>query len=291
VHQYLLEQPALAEGLRQSVLFEIARDYLKAGILDRAESILKELLESQPAHTEGLATLAELYELGSEWASSIAIRKRLLQSGMSEQQTVIALLYGELAEESLRSEDHSQAQKYLNAARREIPRQSARPDDCRASGLCKKDWQGALKYWDKLLTLPTDSAILLVLEPFLQVLQHLGGQQQDHLQRLQAHCRSPLAIKRLAEALQKIEGQASASSFLRNILIKKPDLRVFQLLLSMDPKAPEAELIEKMALAVRQWQLEPELFHCQSCGYQSTQYYWRCPSCRQWGVFSGEEKL
>ncbi|MBU2838655.1 tetratricopeptide repeat protein [Acidithiobacillus thiooxidans] len=291
VHQYLLEQPTLAEELRQSVLFEIARDYLKAGILDRAESILKELLESQPAHTEGLATLAELYELGSEWASSIAIRKRLLQSGMSEQQKVIALLYGELAEEALRSGDQSQAQKYLNAARQEVP------DNPRALMIAgrlafdKKDWQGALKYWDKLLALPADSAILLVLEPFLQVLQHLGGQQQDHLQRLQDHCRSPLAIKRLAEALQKIEGQAAASSFLRNILIKKPDLRVFQLLLSMDPNAPETELIEKMALAVRQWQLEPELFHCQSCGYQSTQYYWRCPSCRQWGVFSGEEKL
>lgn len=90
VHQYLLDQPALASDLRQSVLFEIAQDYLKAGILDRAESILKELLDRQPDHLEGLATLAELYELGSEWAKSIAVRQQLHKTGTQGQRPVIA---------------------------------------------------------------------------------------------------------------------------------------------------------------------------------------------------------
>lgn len=291
VHQYLLEQPALTLELRRSVLFEIARDYLKAGILDRAESILKELLDSQPDHAEGLVTLAELYELGSEWASSIEIRKRLLQAGLPQQQEVIALLYGELAEESLLKGDHDQARRYLQAARRESPENPRVLIIAGRLAFMGEDWQKALKYWEKLLDHAADSAILLVLEPFLQALQHLGDRQhQDYLQRLQACCHSPLAIKRLAEALQIVEGQQAAVRFLREILIRTPNLRVFQLLLSMDAQAPEVELMEKMALAVRHWQIEPELFHCHVCGYQSTQYYWRCPSCRQWGTFSGGEK-
>ncbi|PKY11340.1 hypothetical protein B1757_04950 [Acidithiobacillus marinus] len=291
VHQYLLEQPALTLELRRSVLFEIARDYLKAGILDRAESILKELLESQPDHAEGLATLAELYELGSEWASSIEIRQRLLQSGLPRQREVIALLYGELAEESLRQGEREQAQQFLRAARREAPENPRVLLIAGRLAFMAEDWQKALRYWEKLLDHRAGSAILLVLDAFLQALQHLAKpQRQEYMQRLEAYCHSPLAIKRLAEALQLQEGQQIAARFLRSILFKNPDLRVFQLLLRMDAQAPEAELMEKMALAVRQWQIDPELFHCHVCGYQSTQYYWRCPSCRQWGTFSGEKK-
>lgn len=291
VHQYLLEQPALTLELRRSVLFEIARDYLKAGILDRAESILKELLDSQPDHAEGLATLAELYELGSEWASSIEIRRRLLQFGFSRQQTVIALLYGELAEEALRKGELEQAQQYLQSARRESPENPRVLLIAGRLAFMAEDWQKALQYWEKLLDHALDSAILPVLESFLQVLQHMGDyQRQESLQRLEAYCHSPLAIKRLAEALQVVEGQQAAVRFLRNMLIRTPNLGVFQLLLRMDAELPEAVLMEKMALAVRHWQIDPELFHCHACGYQSTQYYWRCPSCRQWGTFSGEKK-
>lgn len=291
VHQYLLEQPALSAELRQSVLFEIARDYLKAGILDRAETILKELLENQPDHTDGLATLAELYELGSEWAASISIRKRLLQAGLPDQQAVIAMLYGELAEEALQKDDQKQAKTYLDLAHKTAP------NDPRALILAgrlafnEEDWQEAIRHWQKLLDIPTGVVVFLVLDPFLRALQHVGKDKHDYRQKLLAHCRSPLAVKLMAEALLAVEGREVAAEFLRKVLTVQPDLRTFQILLNMDPSTPEPDLVQNIALAVRQWQMEPELFQCQSCGYQSSQYYWRCPSCRQWGKCSGGESL
>jgi len=291
VHQYLLEQPALTLELRQSVLFEIARDYLKAGILDRAESILKELLESQPDHGEGLATLAELYELGGEWASSITIRKRLLQEGKSEQRSIIAMLYGELAEQSLKKGDRKQAREYLDAARKQAP------DDARALVLTgqmafeAEHWQVALKQWQKLLDREVDSAILLVLESFLRAAQQLGAEGQNYKSGLQEHCRSTLAVKLLAQALLAVDGLTVATAFLQQVLLRQPNLRVFQILLHMDLAAPEPALFDAIAAAVRDWQSEPELFQCQFCGYQSSQYYWHCPGCRQWGTFSGEHRL
>ncbi|MCL4525808.1 MAG: tetratricopeptide repeat protein [Gammaproteobacteria bacterium] len=289
VHQYLLDQPALASDLRQSVLFEIAQDYLKAGILDRAESILKELLGRQPDHLEGLATLAELYELGSEWAKSIAVRQQLHKTGTHGQRPVIAMLYGELAEQSLRAGEVEQAGIFLGAARKEDPEN---PRALLVGGRIafdQQNWDDAFDHWRKLLDSRVESVVLLVLEPFLSVLPHVanGVDAQKARERLLDMCRSPLAVKLLAHALRGVEGTLAATTYLRHLLLRQPDMRVMQVLLELDPDAPDATLYPVMAMAVRGLSVEPAVFHCQSCGYQSPQYYWRCPSCRQWGTFSG----
>ncbi|MCK9187533.1 tetratricopeptide repeat protein [Acidithiobacillus sp.] len=293
VHQHLLDQPALALDLRQSVLFEIAQDYLKAGILDRAESILKELLDCQPDHLEGLATLAELYELGSEWAQSIAIRQRLHKAGKRGQRPVIAMLYGELAEQSLLLGDAGQARVFLELAQREDPENPRALVIGGRIAFDRQDWGGALNLWERLLDSPVESVVLLILEPFLSVLRYAANRTdvQDARERLLKMCNSPLAVKLLAHALQAVEGTPAATAYLRRVLLRQPDMRVMQVLLELDPDAPDPALYPVMALAVRGLSVEPAVFHCQSCGYQSPQYYWRCPSCRQWGTFSGGYSL
>nr|WP_306824155.1 tetratricopeptide repeat protein [Acidithiobacillus ferrooxidans] len=289
VHQYLLDQPALASDLRQSVLFEIAQDYLKAGILDRAESILKELLDRQPDHLEGLATLAELYELGSEWAKSIAVRQQLHKTGTQGQRPVIAMLYGELAEQSLLAGKAEQAGVFLGMARKEDPENPRALVVGGRIAFDRQNWDDAFDLWRKLLDSRVESVVLLVLEPFLSVLPHVanGVDAQKARERLLNMCRSPLAVKLLAHALQGVEGTLAATTYLRHLLLRQPDMRVMQVLLELDPEAPDPTLYPVMAMAVRGLSIEPAVFHCQSCGYQSPQYYWRCPSCRQWGTFSG----
>ena len=289
VHQYLLDQPALASDLRQSVLFEIAQDYLKAGILDRAESILKELLDRQPDHLEGLATLAELYELGSEWAKSIAVRQQLHKTGTQGQRPVIAMLYGELAEQSLLAGEAEQAGVFLGMARKEDPENPRALVVGGRIAFDRQNWDDAFDLWKKLLDSRVESVVLLVLEPFLSVLPHVanGVDAQKARERLLDMCRSPLAVKLLAHALQGVEGTRAATTYLRHLLLRQPDMRVMQVLLELDPDAPDPTLYPVMAMAVRGLSVEPAVFHCQSCGYQSPRYYWRCPSCRQWGTFSG----
>ncbi|MHB1779393.1 tetratricopeptide repeat protein [Acidithiobacillus sp.] len=293
VHQHLLEQPALAPDLRQSVLFEIAQDYLKAGILDRAESILKELLDRQPDHLEGLATLAELYELGSEWAQSIAVRQRLHKTGTRGQRPVIAMLYGELAEQSLLAGEAEQAKVFLELARKEDPENPRALVIGGRIAFDRQDWGGALSLWEKLLDSSVESVVLLILEPFLSVLRYAANDAgaQETRERLLKMCNSPLAVKLLAHALRAVEGTPAATAYLRHVLLRQPDMRVMQVLLELDPCAPEPALYPVMAVAVRRLPVEPAVFYCQSCGYQSPQYYWRCPSCRQWGTFSGECSL
>ncbi|CDQ10144.1 conserved protein of unknown function [Acidithiobacillus ferrivorans] len=289
VHQHLLEQPALAPDLRQSVLFEIAQDYLKAGILDRAESILKELLDRQPDHLEGLATLAELYELGSEWMQSIAVRQRLYKTGARGQRPVIAMLYGELAEQSLLAGEAGQAKVFLELAHKEDPENPRALMIGGRIAFDRQDWGAALSLWEKLLDSPVESVVLLILQPFLSVLRYAANDTDVQVtrERLLKMCNSPLAVKLLAHALQVVEGTAAATAYLRHVLLRQPDMRVMQVLLELDPEAPEPALYPVMAVAVRRLAVEAAVFYCQSCGYQSPQYYWRCPGCRQWGTFSG----
>ncbi len=288
VHQHLLEQPALAPDLRQGVLFEIAQDYLKAGILDRAESILKELLDRQPDHLEGLATLAELYELGGEWEQAIAIRRRLCEAGMGGQRSVIAMLYGELAEQAVRAGRPEEGQVFLGKARQE---DAENPRAWVVGGRIaydRQDWRGAVKLWANLLDADVE-LVLLVLEPFLLALRAAGERPDGSglRERLLRMCRTPLAVDRLAHALHAVEGRSAATAYLRHLLLLQPDMRTMQVLLKLDPAAPGPELYSAMAVAVRDLSVETPVFQCRSCGYQSPHYYWRCPSCRQWGTFSG----
>ncbi len=66
MHQNLIERPDLAAEQRTAALFELAQDYLKAGILDRAEELFGRL-EKGPHATEARRHLLEIYQQEKEW--------------------------------------------------------------------------------------------------------------------------------------------------------------------------------------------------------------------------------
>src|SRR5450631_4470896 len=76
MHLNLVERGDLNAEKRQQALFELAQDYLKAGILDRAESSFADL-QSTRYQKESLDFLLEIYQKEKDWLKAIDITQRL----------------------------------------------------------------------------------------------------------------------------------------------------------------------------------------------------------------------
>ncbi|MBR9805580.1 lipopolysaccharide assembly protein LapB [bacterium] len=79
IHQNLLARPTLDPRHQHQAHLELARDFLKAGLLDRAELLLNEVI-GESAELRGIAQryLLDIYQDESEWQQAITVGTALL---------------------------------------------------------------------------------------------------------------------------------------------------------------------------------------------------------------------
>ncbi|MEY2341612.1 tetratricopeptide repeat protein [Acidithiobacillus sp. IBUN Pt1247-S3] len=286
IHQHLLEQQELDLSGKQEVLLEMARDYLKAGILNRAESILLDLLQKDDPSLAGRELLAEVYELGGDWSQAIRVRRALRESGRMGQNSIIALLYCELAEEGMRRNEA--VESYLVDAERadaQCPRLALLRGQIAHA---QQDWEAAAQYWSTLLRADSIAVLAQVLEPYLESLRNCASSANCRAWRAQLMSMAEgtsVLLPRLIDALRHVEGSAAAIDVLRDKLRRNNDLLALQLYLRAGGDA--AAVLPEMQQMVAKLPLSEGLFQCHHCGYQTAEFYWRCPSCRHWGTFRG----
>jgi len=76
VHQSLLSRSDLAQADRESAQHELAQDFLKAGMLDRAEQAFESVLDTRYA-VPAVRALIRIYESEHDWPRAIEAVKRL----------------------------------------------------------------------------------------------------------------------------------------------------------------------------------------------------------------------
>src|SRR5690625_4444311 len=78
IHQNLLARPSLTTLQLHGAQLELARDFIKAGLLDRAEGLLQELVEANSQYkSEALEHLVEIYQDEREWAKASHVANQL----------------------------------------------------------------------------------------------------------------------------------------------------------------------------------------------------------------------
>jgi len=285
IHQNLIARPSLSRMHRAQALFELAQDYLRAGLLDRAESILLEMLDT-PAYTEtALRCLISLYEQQKDWEQAISMRRRLQAvTGLSEE-PVIAQYFCELAQAALNSDDTALSKRFLKRA------QSHDPECIRASLMMAQiaeqagDKTRSERYYQKVLQ--WDARYSTEILPTLARLVGESGKSRG-----------------LGQILKKLlEKDADASTYIALATILNPELD--------DPIArdcvteylrDESNLrglydmyatfsghvgneiadLEPLQTAVRKLLQNGPRYRCDECGFRSRTVYWQCPSCKTW---------
>ncbi len=115
MHQNLLDRPDLATDKRQAVVYELAQDFHRAGLLDRAEELYTRL-EGTPFEHPSLAFLLSIYEQEKDWPKAIAVTRRMEAIAKQPYHKEIAHYDCELAQMAMLKSDFATAREYLDKA-------------------------------------------------------------------------------------------------------------------------------------------------------------------------------
>ncbi len=288
VHQNLVGRDGLNDEQRLQALAELGQDYLKAGLLDRAEGIFEKLLGSR-REEEALLSLLEIYQQEKEWQKAIDIAGRLPQHAGHMWAKEIANFHCELAAAALLEDNRAEARARLEqalAANRRCVRATILLGEL---ALATGDAAAAIDAWKRVEQQGPQYLSLIaarLTEAYRREEREVQGlgllkswlDQHPSLDLLDAVFQSTLAAS----------GPEQAYALVREELRRNPTL------LGLD-KLLEAQILVAPVERRNDLQLMKNLIHehtrrvaryrCDSCGFKARQFYWRCPACGGWETY------
>jgi lipopolysaccharide biosynthesis regulator YciM len=288
MHENLLERADLAPEQKMTALYELAQDYLKAGLLDRAEEFFGKLQGTQ-YEQQGFKFLLEIYEQEKDWTKAIETSRKMDSVSGQSSAKDIANFYCELAAVEITHSRWDQARDYLSEALR-VNRRCARANILLGdTEIGQGRPQAAIEYW-KGLESQNPAYIALVAEKMLAAHRALG-REDEGLQLLRGYLANNPSLDLLNVIFQgelELRGADYAYRLVRDELARNPTL------LGLD-KLLEAQLLEAPAERRHELQLIKNLVHqhtrslalyrCESCGFKARQFYWHCPACNGWETY------
>ena len=279
VHQHLLARADLSNADRERAQYDLALDFVKAGILDRAEAALRPLMNSSLA-AQALLALLTIYERTRDWQQAADISLQLDLQGQG-QFTVRRAHY--LCELASASADLGQAQHWLEEAIRTAP-DSARPRMALAALLEK---QGLLaQACDQLQQLAQHipAAMPLVARHLAQLAPQVQRQVgvltllQDSYHQLQS-----LDVLDAIVQLQTAMGQGDGRDLYAQHLLKHPSLIAASQWLAGEHLNPEQQpqVLRALELATKPL----KRYRCAACGFEALHHFWQCPGCQAWDSY------
>jgi len=115
MHQNLLDRPDLPAEKRQVAVFELAQDFHRAGLLDRAEELFGRL-DGSPFELQSLGFLLQIFEQEKDWQKAIRVTKRMEALAKRPYFKEIAHYYCELAQNAMLRSQLDDAHRHLEQA-------------------------------------------------------------------------------------------------------------------------------------------------------------------------------
>jgi lipopolysaccharide biosynthesis regulator YciM len=288
VHQNLLARPDLPQEHQVHAQYELGQDYLKAGLLDRAEETFNLLVDTQYS-VQARRSLLEIYQREKEWKRAIAAAQALQESGAGGRQKEIAQFYCELAQDELMHTHSDAAIDLLEqalAADRNCVRATILMGDALLSA---NDIEGALTAWRRVEHQSVPH-VALVAQRLMDGYRAVGRPQEGAklLKFYLAEASSIDLIEVVFKAILEMEGVDAANRMVSDELRRTPTLLGLDKLLEarlMDaPPAmrPELSMVKNLVHGYTQ---KLARYQCSHCGFKARQYYWQCPGCSHWETY------
>jgi lipopolysaccharide biosynthesis regulator YciM len=285
MHQNLIDREDLDEGVRLHALSELGQDYLKAGLLDRAEEIFNKLLGST-FEAEAKQNLLEIYQVEKEWLKAIEIARELPDVATQQE---VAEYYCELAASEIMRSRPDSAREYL-----EIAMQQNRK--CVRASLLQGDLllqegkpEAAIEAWQRIEQ--QDPAYLaLIAQRLLETYRKLDRRDEGFalLRGYLEHYSSLDLLDVVYQLVLEVEGSEAAYRLVQAELQRNPTLVGLEKLLSarLPLAPPEVQPDVELAKTIIQgYTKRLSRYRCDNCGFKARQFYWRCPACGGWETY------
>lgn len=286
IHQNLLARPELPAHFSPQVTFELGRDYLAAGLLDRAEALFHQLMDDRGYGERGAAQLIELYQQEREWGKAAQVARTLMKGNVNPQLArQLAYITCELANENLQKDDRWGAQKLAREAL------SIDPDCVRASfilsnlqarqGNYREAANACLKVFQQNPEFGPEA-----IDRFMKLERSHGdvGRNVKKLKKLYEQHHGTSLLLALAEAVERSSGRQAAVDLLRSELETRPSVRGLLRLVELAGyerglATGEGRLVSRIGQLILN---NRPVYRCVSCGFSGQQLHWWCPSCKEW---------
>ncbi len=290
LHQALIAQAELPERYRTRALLAIGKDYMSAGLLDRAEVLFSELVEIEAHTPEALQSLVEIYQQEQDWLQAIKSASRFQSATNRNMQVPIGHYYCELAEQSLQQDDVEQGEKYLSSALR-VDDKAVRAHLIYARVKQKnKQWAGAIDEFQAAKD--ADSAFIpLFINDMADCYLALkkGDELEQELLNWVGNYQGVSPVLTLANYYSAEKGEAFATEFLTKQLNNRASFKGLNALIELN-EAELSQLGNDFAyfnvlkdLIDKLLKNKPKL-RCRKCGFGAKSLHWQCPSCKNWGM-------
>jgi lipopolysaccharide assembly protein B len=310
VHQSLLSRADLPSREREHALHEIAQDYLKAGMLDRAEMAYKELKNTR-YQEQAARALVRIYESEHDWPKAIeAVRK--LGKLADESVPQLVHYHCEIAQSHLmrKPPEFDAARQALDQAGAVVGQESDSTSASRArvlmleAALARASGDAKAERHHLLLLLDEAPEYAGLIAADLQNNFAATNECAQLLARLSAHYQAHPSLDLFDVVFRLIwreQGREAAWVFAQSALTAQPSLLGLERALAAQARAQQDDAVQSDAthhshgglvsldllkrLVGRQTQ-RLDRYSCRVCGFQAKAFYWQCPGCHGWETYS-----
>ena len=288
IHQNLINTHTLTEEQRALSLLELSRDYMRAGVLDRAESVLLNLIDQEQELEASFQHLIDIYQQSKDWKSAIKTAEQWQTKTNRNLSFQIAHFYCEIAEQEWLRDERELAVLSLKKAL-SVNRQCVRANVLLGHIESQLgNYSEAIKAYKQIQKQDPAflSEILLPIARCYEKLNNPVGMIEYFHECLEKHLPSS-AVLVFAEWLQKNLGKEEALNFVIERLKKNPSLRGLKHLVNLSLLRAEGDIRQDLSLfqsLIETMLTNKPFYRCQGCGFSGRTLQWQCPSCKRWDV-------
>jgi len=291
LHLSLLDRKELPAPQRQAIKAELAQDYLKAGLFDRAEELFSGLDQSryqQPA----LRALLEIYTREREWHRAVKVATELERISGIPFRKEIAQFYCEMAVKSILDQD-------LHTARHELEMALDANKNCVRANVMLGEMEAnnkahklAIGFW-KRIEFQKPEFLGIVAHKLLNSYRELG-ELDEGIALLKQYAQTyklPSLMAVVFDITLAEQGADVAANMAVNELERKPSLQTLEQLLKArslqaTPPADNGLIQQTVRYAIG----NRSAYCCEQCGFKARNFHWQCPACNAWEALPAEPK-
>ncbi|MCC6592849.1 MAG: lipopolysaccharide assembly protein LapB [Xanthomonadales bacterium] len=287
LHQDLYSRPKLSAEQRMIALLELGEDYMRAGLLDRAEALYTDLLVIDRHASAALRHLISIYQQERDWNRAIEMAERLRTASGDTTGSLIAQFHCELAEQARARGDTDEARRLAQQALAADPR-CVRAHLLLGRLACAAgSHEPAIRHFEKAAEIDPDflSEILSDLLPSYEALVR-PDRARAFLDLMMQRDRGVAALLARSAMVEGEQGRSEAVGFLAEHLHQRPSVRGVLKVVDLsfpDESGERAEAIVLIRELLHRLLERKPGYRCNRCGFSPRALHWQCPSCKSWG--------
>ncbi|QIL20592.1 lipopolysaccharide assembly protein LapB [Thermomonas sp. HDW16] len=287
LHQALVQRADLNDSQKVQALLALGEDYMRSGLLDRAETVFSDLAQIDQRAPQALRHLIGIYQSERDWEKAIENARRYETASGEPMGKLIAQFECELA-------DRQRAAGEIDAARASIVRAYAADSTSVRAGISEGRLEaetgnstGAVRAFERAARHDPDYLPVILpalLESYDKVGERTGA--RAFLAEMSEHYRGISPVLALTKMVEAEEGVGAARRYLGQQLKDRPSVRGEAALidLTLAEKADAEATLHDLKHITDQLLVRNPSYRCTRCGFGARSHHWQCPSCKEWGT-------